>query len=393
LLTEAGDVLKGVLKIDASHKRAKLLLEQIEAKMIRTEDPTKLRQEYYKRRSVIRANDFKGFLRLGKWAFDKKILPQAKDSLTKALNINAGLTEAAELLNKINAAIDRGEGDTSGVSDKLLVPLEDIYKIRIEEFRKNPENKKFPIEKDLVRVKFRNRVLQRFVAAMSGRDEFEEDMRFGEKFMGYTSVKKLRYILHPGRDITPETLATLKKDILIESSPLALKTFRAKIWPVVRQNCAAVGCHGAPKGVGDFKLFNAPARDGKITYTNFIILAGGFGAKGGRVLDRNTTAESLLLEYLLPKTVAKRPHPATKTVIRPLFKNRSQPAYKTIHDWISSLSAPGYPDYRLKYTPPFGMKLKLSGEGGTLPPRRRGGALPPRRRPGEGAGARQEKRR
>ena len=319
------------------------------------------------RRAAIGAKDAKGYLLLGKWAYDKKLLREAKVVLDSALKIDPKLAEAAELLGKINAVIAAGGATTSGVQDKYLLSMADIHKVRLEEFSQKG---------DLVRVKYRKRVLRRFVAAMSGRDDFKENMRFGEKFMGYTSIKKLQYILDPNRDIAPETLDTLKEDIIIESDPVVMKTFRTKIWPVVKQNCATTACHGAPEGKGKFKLFNAPSRDGKITYTNFIILAGMSGTKGGRMLDRDTPHESLLLEYLLPKPLAKRPHPATKKDIRSLFKNREQPAYKIILNWISSLSAPGYPDYRLEYKPPFGMKLDLSGGGGTLPPRKRSDKVP-----------------
>jgi len=380
LLSEAGDVLQAILKSDANHERAKLLLEEIEAKKKRTEDPAKLREIYFTRRAAIRARDAKGYLMLGQWAYEKKLLREAKVVLDTALAIDPKLAEAKALLAKINAGITAGGASTAGVQDKNLLSIADIYKVRLEEFRQKG---------DLVGVKYRNRVLQRFVAAMSGRDDFEKDMRFGRKFMGYTSIKKLQYILNPERDIAPETLDTLKKDIIIESDPVFMKTFRSRIWPIVRQNCATTACHGDPKGKGNVKLFNTPARDGKITYTNFIILAGTSGKKGGRVLDRDTPGDSLLLEYLLPKSLAKRPHPTTKTAIRNLFKNREQTAYKMILGWISALSAPGYPDYRLDYKPPFGMKLELSGGGGTLPARGKsgegsGGALPPRKKPGAG---------
>ena len=363
LLSEAGDVLNAILKIDANHERAKLLIAEIAAKKKRTDDPAKLRQEFIGRRAALRAKDAKGHLRLGKWAFENELLSEAQGVLTTALKLNPELAEAATLLNKINAAIAVVGTTTAGIRDKYLLSPADIYKVRLEEFSQ---------EGDVVRVKYRNRVLRRFVAAMSGRDEFKDDMRFGGKFMGYPSIKKLQYILDPDRDIAPETLDTLKKDIIIESDPLFMKMFRSRIWPVVRQNCATVACHGAPEGVGKFKLFNAPARDGKITYTNFIILAGASDKKAGRMLDRDTPQDSLLLEYLLPKSVAKYPHPDTKKTIRNLFKDREQPAYKIISDWISSLSAPGYPDYRLEYKPPFDMKLNLSGGGSALPPRRQG---------------------
>jgi tetratricopeptide (TPR) repeat protein len=360
LLSEAADILKSILKSKPTHERAKLLLEQIEAKIARTEDPAKLRKIFSERRAAIASGDAKGYMSLGKWAYEKKLLSEAKSALNKALVIDPQLKEAAKLLGEINASTSSGDGTTTGAQGKNLLSVADVYRVRIEEFN---------FKGDMVRVKFRKRVLQRFVSAMAGRDEFEEDMRFGRKFMAYPSIKKLQYILDPDRDILPETLATLKKDILIETDPSTMKTFRLRIWPIVRQNCAATACHGAPEGKGKFKLFSASARDGKVTYTNFIILAGASAKGGGRMLDRDTSAESLLLEYLLPKSLVKRSHPEMKKSIRPLFKDREQTVYKIMHSWISSLSAPGYPNYGLEYKPPFGMKLNLSGGGGTLAPR------------------------
>jgi len=372
LLLEASGVLKGILEIDPNHQRAKLMLRQIEAKKVRTEDPAKLHQKYMERRAGIRAGDAKGFLLLGRWAYDSKLYRDAKDALERALKAGPELVEAAKLLNKVNSVLTtEGPTSTDGVSDDSLLSVADIARVRLKEFR--PEG-------DIVGVKFRNRVLRRFVSAMSGRDEFESDKDFGRKFMGYTSIKKLQYIMDPARNIDPDVLKSIKADILIETDPLFMKTFRSRIWPVVRQNCAATACHGAPEGVGGLKLFNVPARDIRIPYTNFVILAGSVGKTGGRVLDRDTNDESLLLEYLIPKSLAKYPHPKTKKPMRVLFKDRQHPAYKIIKDWIGSLASPGYPDYRLEYKPPFGMKLNLSGGGGTLPPRRRSdGALEDRR--------------
>jgi tetratricopeptide (TPR) repeat protein len=364
LLMEASDVLKEILKTDANHERAKLLLEEIDAKKKRTQDPPKLHQVYIGRRAGVRPSDSKGFMELGKWAYENKLYSDAKDALSRALKVDPDLVEAARLLSKVANALTAAGPSTGGVRDKNLLSVADVSRVRLEEFR---------LVGDIVGVKYRNRVLRRFVTAMSGRDEFETNKDFGRKFMGYPSIKKLQYIMNPDRDIEPDTLEALKTDILVETDPMFMRQFRSKIWPIIKQNCATMGCHGAPEGVGGLKLFNVPARDVRISYTNFVILAGSSGAKVGRVLDRDTVQDSLLLEYLLPASVAKYPHPKTKKNIRNLFKNRQAPAYKIISGWIDSLAAPGYPDYRLEYKAPFGMKLNLSGGGGTLPPRKRPG--------------------
>jgi len=372
LYLESANILKGILAIDPNHERAKLLLQEVQATMDRTQDPAKLHQEYLKRRAAIRRGDAKGFLVLGKWAHGNKLLADAKDAATRALQADPELVDAAKLLNKLNTELTKsGPVSPQGVRDKHLLSLEDVSRVRLAEFN---------LKGDVVGVRFRNRVLRRFTQAMSGRDEFKDDKDFNRKFMGLNAVKKLQYIMDPARDLDPEVLESIKSDISIESDPIFMRKFRSKIWPIVRQNCATTGCHGAPEGVGGLKLFNVPSRDVKILYTNFVILAGSSDKNGVRLLDRDATDNSLLLEYLLPPMLAKYPHPKTKKPIRNLFKDRERPAYKLIRDWIGSLASPGYPDFRLKYKPPFGMKLNLSGGGGTLPPRdRSGGGLKDRR--------------
>jgi hypothetical protein len=360
LLEEPQGVLKDLLKIDPSHERAQLLLKQISAKMVRTEDPAKAKQNFRRRKAAIKSTDAKGFLELGKWAFDRKLYRDAKGVLETSMRLDPDSVEAAKLFIKVNAALKTAGSTSVGARGANLLSTEDISRVRLAEFR---------LEGDLVRVKYRNRVLRRFVTAMSGRDEFEDDKDFGRTFLGYTSIKQLRYILDPDRNIEESALDAVKKDIFVESDPMFMKKFRSRIWPVVKVNCASVTCHGSAKGVGGLKLFNSPGNDVRVAYTNFIILVGTVDKADNRLVDRDINEDSLLTEYLLPRSLAKHPHPKTKRAIRTLFKNREQPAYKTLSKWISSLANPGYPNFKLDYKPPFGMKLKLSGGGGPLKPR------------------------
>jgi hypothetical protein len=368
LLTEPQGVLKGILKIDPSHERAQLLLKQISAKVLRTEDPAKAKQNFRRRKAAIKSTDAKGFLELGKWAFERKLYRDAKGVLETSMRLDPDSVETAKLLIKVNTALKTSGATSVAARGANLLSTEDISRVRLEEFR---------LEGDIVRVKYRNRVLQRFVKAMSGRDQFEDDKDFGRTFLGYTSIKQLRYILDPDRNIEQADLDTVKKDIFIDSDPMFMKRFRTKIWPVVKMNCASATCHGAAKGVGGLKLFNTPGSDVRVAYTNFIILVGTVDKKDNHLVDRDINEDSLLLEYLLPRSLAKNPHPKTKRVIRNLFKNRKQPAYKILSKWIASLANPGYPNFKLDYKPPFGMKLKLSGGGGPLRPRvrRSGGTV------------------
>jgi hypothetical protein len=362
LYSEAKEVLNSVLKIDANHERAQLLLEEIGVKLKVSEDPIKLKREFSSRKARLASKDAKGFHQLGKWAYDKKLFREARGVVETVLKLDSQNVKAARLLILINAALKKAP-TSSG--DKYLLSRADISRVRMAEFRQEDDV--------VVRVKFRNRVLQRFVREMSGRDDFRTNKDFGKKFLGYSPIRKLKYMLDPSRDIDVDTIDTLKKDISIGSDPIFMRTFRTKVWHVVRQNCATAACHGAPEGVGKYKLFNKLASDDKIAYTNFIILSGTLNKKGGRMLNRNLPEASLLLQYMLPKAIAKSEyhHPATKKPIRNLFRNNQEIAYKVIEEWIKSLGAIGYPDYGLEYKPGFGMKLNLSGESGALKPRKR----------------------
>ena len=111
-------------------------------------------------------------------------------------------------------------------------------------------------------------------------------------------------------------------------------------------------------------MFNVPSYDERIPYTNFAILVGYTFEGGRRLIDRSTHKKSVLLQYGLPPKMAQRRH---SKEIPPLFVNNKNVNYKRVLQWIEGLSKPNYPDYRLRYRPPFGMKLDLSG-GSSLPP-------------------------
>ena len=67
---------------------------------------------------------------------------------------------------------------------------------------------------------------------------------------------------------TPEDM---RRKVKITTDPQALTDYRRIIQPLILNNCATAGCHGA-KGAGDFMLFaNNPERE-DVAYTNFYIL-------------------------------------------------------------------------------------------------------------------------
>ena len=93
---------------------------------------------------------------------------------------------------------------------------------------------------------------------------------------------------------------------------------------------------------GGFLLFN-PADNDATAYTNFYILqqhvkqapqqAGPFGRGELRMLDRARPEQSLLVQYLLPPTIAEHDHPHVAGY-RAFFPNREDARYRRMIDWI-----------------------------------------------------------
>jgi len=298
---------------------------------------------------------------VGEWAMDAGLLEEAKQALTAALKQKADYAKAKLLLRQVEARLRKGsttrpvvknKNDTKTVGGEQLRPEwlvseKDIYRIRRDELR----------DDDVVVINFRNKVVERFIKSMQGRDEFKKPGA-ANAFRGLSRVRKVRYMRKWAADNT-----AILNDIVIKSDPKFMIEFRSKIWPRIARRCATASCHGGAKPKGHLKLFNIGGRNEKADYTNFIILAG-FAKKGARMLDRFDPNSSLLLQYALPKEQAKFDHPVR--ILSP-FKSRKDPGYRMFLKWIQSLKAP-CPEYGLEYKPPFDLKLDFGG-GSVLPSR------------------------
>lgn len=314
--------------------------------------------EYEQRRAKMDPKTAADHLALGQWAFGKGLLEISRKELKAALALKADYEKARALLKQVEARIKATGTSTGGNGPKTvprttdvgvgprvkptwLVPMEDVYKIRMAEFSGDPEKEK-------VRVSFRNDVVKRFVNSMRGKNDFK-DPNAERQFLGISPLRKARYMIQKtSRDST-----RIRDDILINSDPRFMISFRRGVWPIVAQHCATAQCHGGEKPKGGLKLFKIAANV-KVDYTNFVLLDG-FLSRGWRLVDRSNPEKSLLLEYGLPKAQAQKKHP-TKTV--PAFSSRKASGYKRVLKWIEDeLNGPRHPDYRVKYQPPLGMKI------------------------------------
>jgi len=323
--------------------------------------------EYKQRLAKIDPQSASDHYELGKWALDKGMLKTARDELKKAVALQPDFERASLLLRQVEARILESAGPETpetqetpatdvtaaggtGINPKMLLSQEDIYRIRVEELRR----------RDFVRVEFTNDVLKRFIERMSGREEFRQP-RAKERFMALSPVAKVAYIL----ENTTRGDSSIRDDILIKTDPRALAEFRRRVWPIVANSCGAPQCHGGDKTNGGFRLINTRARNESIDYTNFLLIDG-VVAKGRRMIERDRVSRSLLLEFALPAEQARYKHPVK---LQPApFTSRNDVRYVRVLEWLGTLDGPQHPNYRLRWKPPFGLKLDFTGKVELPPP-------------------------
>ena len=304
---------------------------------------------YRKKLKEIDPNSANDHLLLGQWAIKQNSLEIARDELDAALRIDPNLEKASLLKGLVDDWIrqavrekDIRPGGPSSlgaipVRPEWLVTKEDIYRIRVEELRPD----------DTVVIEFRNKVLDRFMKTMQGREGWEQPQ--GEKaFRRFRRAQKVNYILSKiDRDNS-----AIKDDIIIRSDPKFMQEFRKRVWPVVSKSCATMSCHGGIDHGAKFKLFNFPGRNERIEYTNFLLLDM-VEQDGLKMIDRDRPENSMLLQYGLPRNLARYPHPGQVT---PAYRSPSDASYRRVMAWIRSLKGPIHPSYRVKYKPPAHMR-------------------------------------
>ena len=343
LLRIAKKELETALKLKPDYEAAALLLKQINEKLKNSGDGGPSPEEQYRERlEKIDPKDPEAHFQLARWAERADLLTIAKKELETALKLKPDYESAALLLKQVEEKLkkrgDNGDEVKPPLTKVPLVEDEDIYRIRLEELRKG----------DVVSVQFRNDVVERFISAMAGRGAFKTPDA-DRQFRRLSNVSKALYML----DQRPDDVA-MKDDILVKSDPGFMKDFRAQAWPIVRNFCATTNCHGGGTPKGGLIFFNVGAGNERADYTNFVILDGVM-VRGRRLIDRNNPEESLLLNFTLPEEQARYKHPRK---ISPAFRQgRSSANYKRVLKWILSLDGNPRLDYRLKYKPPFGIKL------------------------------------
>jgi len=347
------------------------------------ETPTP-QEEYAERAAKLADDDYDGHRELGRWAMVNGLLDQAQKHVDHVLanTDDARATLIADqiegLREKAAAAKEAEEAErrqreeaanqkpsTSGIDPKMLITMQEIYRIRLAEMQHfDPE------DRDIrgMRINFKNNVLERLAERFEGNDDFDKT-RFLRR---WSDAEQLRYILDhtSARDHQRD-----RDDIEILTEVPFMEEYHRFVWPLLRQSMAAPTCHGSKEMHGGFRLLTAPSSVPsdeialRVNYSNFILLDSFETDNGLMLIDRDRPEESLLLEFGLPKDVARFEHPdVAGMAVGQMYSGKDDPNYVRMLAWIRSLVGPVHPVYGISYQPLIGKPSDLEQRGPTTAP-------------------------
>ncbi|MCP3902412.1 MAG: hypothetical protein GY715_02155 [Planctomycetes bacterium] len=160
----------------------------------------------------------------------------------------------------------------------------------------------------------------------------------------------------------------LYEDIDVITEPHALNLFRQRVhntW--LMNNCATSRCHGSP-GAGRFFLHRRNYRDERVRYTNLLILERTkLDDTMPPLVNFEKPLESLIIQYGLPTTIARHPHPPVRGW-SPAFRRLEDRMVRWGVEWMDAMLQPrlGYP---VEYEPPV-FAVEPAAPVGADPPER-----------------------
>ena len=297
--------------------------------------------EYHERLDALDPDNLVDRYQLAIWCKDHDRLELAAAQCKAILKIDPDHTQAKLLLHIAEPPKDAARPPSRDRANRRLAPEiprvtpKDVQRLRFAEIRlpQTATERLRPEPFDRVPVQFDSRVPQRFWERMQGRVGFTEKTERVE-FFKMSPVQQLGLIAaHTGWEFQP--------DVQIAGDPKVFATFKTRIWPMIKTNCTTSGCHGGINPASFRFLADQPAVP-EVIYANFLILDT-ITVDADRMIDRDRPDDSLLLTYALPQDKSLKPHPSPPE-IKSILRNREDPRYNLLADWILSLRNP-HPDY------------------------------------------------
>lgn len=350
-----GRVLIGKL-VEDGYEAVSIEIEGIAAKYPREAVdavlPYPTDEELYERfRTTVEPDQFGARYTLALWLYQKKMYRESKRELESLLEVTNHY-EAKQLLTEVNAQLRLleprdGEGDgapsrgggedrTKREKDEPKSPLlsrAEVNLIRVYEIDLD-DPPRIQIPESLIAT-----MLERYTDS--------------ELIPANSADRRAFYAKEPIEIV--KTLFALKArdlygEIEVLGEPESLNLFRQRVhnaWII--NNCATSRCHGGPDG-GRLFLHNKNFKDAETRMTNLLILTR-TTLDGVPLVDFEKPTDSLLFQYALPKTEARRPHPDVRGW-SPVFTPGRRGLQEDFVDWVRSMKiqAGEYPN--IEYTPP-----------------------------------------
>lgn len=305
------------------------------------------RELYERFRAGLEPDQYGARYTLGMWLYGKKMYAEAKAELESLLEATNHY-EAKQLLNEIDAqlALMAPKGADSeprdadpraddpvetGRGGRLLTDAE-VNLIRVYELDlAKPPRMQTP--EPLIRA-----MLEKYADSA---------------LIPANAADKASYYSKDPAEIV-RTLFALKArelypQIQVLGEPDQLQTFKQRVhnaWLI--GNCATSRCHGGADA-GRFFLHNRNHKDENVRFTNMLIL---FRTRLDTLplIDFERPTDSLVYQYALPKTEARRPHPDVRGW-EPVLGNSRKGLAEDFVDWVRGMRPPGG-EYPILYTPP-----------------------------------------
>ena len=415
--------------------------------------PGSVEEDLRNRLASLPRNDVANRIKLARAALQRREYGVARDALNQATQIDPRNQEAQDLLRTVDAQrrmdqrnpnpgahprtgpgerdpADRGPGaGPGGGAGPSIPPLnpDDVNRIRQREWTRNDR---------MVKVRLVGDVKRRYVAA-------SRDIRPAD-FNNLTAIQQ-------GWEIVSKGDEEMQNAVRLTTDPASMHAYRTIVQRAILPTCAAAACHGGPQG-GRFQLYPRADHDAE-AYANFLTLStytytprpdagaqrapaapgvpggqpgaaqpaapaaapGAQGAPGAtpgappaavpggaaqsgaaaprprgyQMIDRDRPADSLLIQFALPRNLADTPHPDVPG-FKPVFRMLKDPKYDQFLRWISNdLAPPPQRDYGIEVARNRGQDVAAPVRPGQAPPGQPGQVQPGQQQPGQQPGQRQ----
>ena len=316
------------------------------------------RELYQRFRTTLEPDQYAARYTLALWLYNKKMYAESQIELESLLDATNNY-DAKRLLTEVKAQIALMEGRSDGAGDATKDPMREgggaapgrIVAPGTTGLLASPLLS--DAEVNLIRVYEidttnppRLQVPQSVIRAML--DKYADSDLIPAK-----SAEKTAYFSKEPIEIV-KTLFALKArefygEIKVLGEPDSLNLFRLRVhnaWLI--GNCATSKCHGGADA-GRFFLHNRDWKDDNVRYTNMLILL------RSRIdtlplIDSEKPTDSLIFQYALPKTEARRPHPDVRGWT-PVLTSGRHGLQEDFVDWVRSMRL-SRGEYPVDYTPP-----------------------------------------